>query len=231
MTRPIEQTLNVSVAQIEAALLDGVSVPDFAQQWSEPAANVLAVFRRLQREGRIPTNAPTQVASRPPTPPASGPRPLASVPTTPVAASAPSVEALVAAAGRSESKRTQALGKKLDDLAAVLRQRLTDERFAAEQAAKERAEREAAAAEVARLEAELKAAREKAGLPRRAGATRAPREAKPLSDAQRAAQAKAVAAGKNTEPCANGCGYVSATKAGKKAHERGSKCPGSGDAA
>lgn len=68
MTTQVEQTLNVTVAQIEDALLHGQSVPDFAREWSEPPANVLAVFRRLQDEGRIPRNAPSQVATKPAAP-------------------------------------------------------------------------------------------------------------------------------------------------------------------
>lgn len=191
-----EVTLNVSVAQIEEALLSGVTVPDFAQEWSEPAVNVLAVFRRLQREGRIPANAPTQIAK-------ASPRPLVSVPAQ---AAEPTVAALVAAAARSTSKRTQALGKRLDDLAGVLRQRLTDERKAAESKEREEREREAARAEVERLEAQLREARAKAGK----------RTGKHDGSAGRATAEKY--AGKS--PCPN-CGKeISNHPVGQAAHKR-----------
>lgn len=153
----VEQTLNVTVAQIEDALLAGQTVPDFAREWSEPPANVLAVFRRLQGEGRIPRNAPSQVATTATEKPPAAP--VACVPESTV--SAPSVDALVNAAARSSSKRTQALGVRLSDLAAVVRERLADERQAAEKAEQQKAQRDAAAAEVARLEEQLRAAKAK----------------------------------------------------------------------
>lgn len=216
MTAP-EQTLNVTVAQIEDALLAGQTVPDFAREWSEPPANVLAIYRRLQREGRLPTNGPVQVATKTPVAPVAGARPLASVP-QPTTGSAPSVDALASAAARSASKRTQALGAKLLDLAAVVRQRLADERVATEAAEKTQRERQQAAAEVERLKAELAAAQAKLRPARRGGSgTVSPRKGRTIDDEQRA---KMLAGQRNDAPCDKGCGVVAKTKSGKAAHER-----------
>lgn len=217
MTTTVEQTLNVTVAQIEDALLAGQTVPDFAREWSEPPANVLAVFRRLQNEGRIPTNAPSQVAKTPGAP-VPGSRPPASVPSRPAAQSdaLPSVGALAGAAARSTSKRTQTLGVKLLDLANVVLQRLADERETAEKAEQNRRERERelAAAEVARLEEALRAARQKLGPHRKNNVSEAGR-ANIRANAMKGQQAGAV-----ESPCRKGCGFVAKSRAGRAGHER-----------
>lgn len=179
-------TLNVSVEQIEADLRAGKTVADIAQDWSEPPANVYAVQRAMQARGD--GNGRGTASPRPPAaaPVVAGARALTSVPhpPTPPAADAgqsgPAVDALVNAAARSSSKRTQALGVKLADLAAVVRQRLADEREQAERAEKERAEREAAAAEVQRLEAQLAEARAKLRPKRQGGGSPVQRE-KPVA--------------------------------------------------
>lgn len=166
-----EQTLNVTVAQIEDALLAGQTVRDFAREWSEPPANVLAIYRRLQREGRIPANGPAQVATPQRTPLVG----IKTEPTTTGTSAVPTIDALVNAAARSSSKRTQVLGTKLHDLAGVIRARLAEERVAAEKEERAKAERAAAAAEVQRLErqlaeakAKLRPARQGGGIPRAA---------------------------------------------------------------
>lgn len=207
----VEQTLNVTVAQIEDALLGGMTVPDFAREWSEPATNVLAVYRRLQDEGRLPRNTPTQVASKPPVAPVAGARSLTSVPAGPsVRSDAPSVDALVSAAARSTSKRTQALGVKLHDLAEVVRQRLAEEREAAEKEERAKAEREAAAAEVARLEEQLRAAKAKLRPERQGGVSPVQRETKPRST--RGVDLKL--------PCRLGCDRIFPNAQGRGAHEK-----------
>jgi hypothetical protein len=207
MTTQVEQTLNVTVAQIEDAMLAGQTVPDFAREWSEPPANVLAIFRRLQDEGRIPRNGPAQVATTPKT------RPLASVPMEPTTGTGPalSVDALVNAAARSESKRTQALGIKLADLATVVRGRLAEERAAAEKAEHQRAERDAAAAEVARLEEQLRAARAKL-RPVRQGGVRSMPQREPQPRSTRGVDLKL--------PCREGCERTFPNAQGRGAHEK-----------
>lgn len=125
----------------------GSSVQEVAAFYSEPATNVYAVQRAMARDA---TPAPQQ-----------RPRNLASVPTSASTPPVLSIDALVSAASRSESKRTKALGAKLEDLAAVVRERLAAERDAAERVEREKAEREAAAAEVAELEQKLAAAKAK----------------------------------------------------------------------
>lgn len=219
-------TLNVSVAQIESDLRAGKTVAEISQDWSEPPANVYAVQRAMQARGD--SNGHAAASPKPPVAPpvAAGARPAANVsPSAPaVAPVALSVDALVAAAARSTSKRTQALGVKLHDLAAVVRQRLADERATAEREAKERAEREAAAAEVARLEAQLREARAK--LSKRRGGSGTVRKQpdsttrKPLSDRQREVLAANREKAFGEWPCRNGCGRVSTTAAGRSSHER-----------
>jgi hypothetical protein len=86
------------------------------------------------------------------------------------------VDALANAAARSPSKRTQALGVRLSDLAAVVRERLAAEREAAERAQKQKAQRDAAAAEVARLEEQLRAAKAKLRPARQGGGSPVQRE-------------------------------------------------------
>lgn len=128
----------------------------------------------------------------------------------------PSLDALVNAAARSTSKRTQALGVKVSDLATVLRQRLTDEREAAEVAERQNRERAAASAEVARLEAALREAKAKVGG-----------KAKRPSSPNRAAAGRATAEkyGGEKVPCAKGCGrLVSPLPGPRGAHEK--KCGG-----
>jgi hypothetical protein len=51
-------TLNISVEQIESDLRRGRTVQEIAQDWSEPAANVLAVKRAMDAR----TNAPAPAA-------------------------------------------------------------------------------------------------------------------------------------------------------------------------
>lgn len=215
-------TINATVAEIEDMLKSGQSVEAVARELQEPRNNVIGVWRAMEKRGEVPTpqTRPFAVPS-----PAPGPRPTAA-PAAPT--SGPSVDALAAAAERSSSKRTQALGAKLRDLAEVVRTRLTEERQAAERAEQEKAEREAAAAEVERLEARLREARAKLRRPSSRGGSRPvsrPESKPPLSEAKQQQLAVMREKNKNTEPCANGCGYVAGTKAGKKAHERGSKCP------
>lgn len=158
-------TLNISVEQIESDLRRGRTVQEIVQDWSEPLSNVLAVKRAMEARGdrsHAPIKPPAPV-----TPVAgAGARPAASAsPDGPAARAAvdssPSVDALVAAAARSTSKRTQALGVRLADVAKVVRERLAAERAAAEEAEATRREQEQARAEVERLEAQLREARAK----------------------------------------------------------------------
>lgn len=212
MTATALMTLNVSPEQIETELRAGRSVDDIATEWQEPRSNVLGVLRAMQAKGE--TIAGATVPSRPVVPP----RPS---PVDPVDPRTIAVDALVNAAARSASKRTQALGVRLSDLSKVLRTRLADEREQAEATEAERREREAAAAEVARLEALLAAARVKAGVKRRGGSGSVePREKKPLTDAQRERLAKMREAQIGEWPCRKECGQVSKTPSGRAAHER-----------
>lgn len=116
------------------------------------------------------TTGTASSASRPvPAPPTRPTPPVVDGATAAPGSAEPTLDALVTAAARSTSKRTQALGVKLADLASVIRDRLRAERQSAEKAEQERAVREAAAAEVARLEAELREARAKLHPSRRGG--------------------------------------------------------------
>jgi hypothetical protein len=182
-------TLNATVAEIEDALMDGKSVKTVALDLQEPQQNVYGVYRALVERGEI--NDPAVARSMPPRRDltvarqpsmtsqttgrtGSAPRPVPAPtppPATPVTGGGaePTLDALIAAAGRSQSKRTQALGAKLGELAGVVRQRLRDERDAAEKAERENAAREAAVAEVAALEAKLAEARAKLGGKGRGG--------------------------------------------------------------
>lgn len=209
-------TLNATVEQIEHDLRAGKSVDDVCTEWQEPRSNVIGVLRAMQARGDKPE-------SRQPAPPVAGARALTSVPQRPTPPTGVSgqqglaVDALVNAAARSASKRTQALGVKLADLVADIRKRLVAEREAAERAEAERAEREAAAREVKRLEDALREARARAGM-RGAGIARgntSPRTAKQI-----AALAAARARAHGEFPCTKGCGKVAATRAGQLAHER-----------
>lgn len=170
MTAPLI-TLNATVAEIEDALLAGKSVKDVARDLAEPPNNVYGVYRDLVRRGEINDQNVTvtkrpdlTVARQQTTGVGSASRPVPAPPALapPVNGSAePTIDALVNAAARSTSKRTQALGVKLAALATVVRDRLRDERAAAEAKAREAEVRDAAAAEVAALEAKLAEARAK----------------------------------------------------------------------
>lgn len=175
-------TLNATVSEIEDALLAGKSVKDVAADLAEPPNNVYGVYRELVRRGDIVDESvhvedrPNLTVARQPsttsqttgTGSASRPVPAPPTPAPPAAGSAePTLDALINAAARSSSKRTQVLGVKLADLAHVVRDRLRDERDTAEKARRERAVREAAAADVARLEAQLREARARLGKPAR----------------------------------------------------------------
>lgn len=155
-------TLNATVAEIENALIEGKSVKDVARDLQEPPNNVYGVYRALVERGEIDVAAQStgRAGSAPRPVPAPSPPPAA--PVTGGGAE-PTIDALINAAVRSTSKRTQALGAKLGELAGVVRQRLRDERAAAEKAQQENAIREAALAEVAALEAKLAEARAKLG--------------------------------------------------------------------
>lgn len=204
------QTLNATVAQIEDALASGQTVEAVARDLQEPRNNVIAVWRAMQARGETKT----------PGTPVPGPRPLTSVQTGPtVRSDALSVDSLVSAAARSTSKRTQALGVKLADLATVIRQRLTEERQAAEKAEREKAEREAAAAEVERLEAALREAKAKARPARRGGSGS-------VSRPENAAGGHATAEKySGTSPCSKGCGRELTNYPGPRSkHEK--KCTG-----
>lgn len=109
-----------------------------------------------------PTPPPSRPALKPATstPPAHAPVPGGTLNGS--TAAAPTVEHLAAACKRSESKRTQALGVKLGDLAGKVTAALRDERLSAEAKAKRAEERTAAQAEVKRLEKALAEARAKA---------------------------------------------------------------------
>jgi hypothetical protein len=205
-------TLNISVEQIESDLRRGRTVQEIAQDWSEPAANVLAVKRAMDAR----TNAPAPAAGT------SAPvvAPVRQVPAPTAAAtsstllghrvdeSAITVDAIVAAAARSTSKRTQVLGVKLADLAKVVRERLADERKSAEAAEAKRAEQERAAAEVKRLEAALREARAKLRGPKRQGGVRA----MPSRPEKSTAAAGALICGK-------GCGRMFSRPAWLTKHE------------
>lgn len=213
----VVQTLNCTVGEIEELLAKGVPVEQIARDLQEPRQNVVAVWDRWRKNGAVTLPPPT------------APRPVAVVPAAPatptpqghrVDESAITVNALVAAAGRSTSKRTQALGVRLADLAKVVRDRLAEERTAAEQAERGRAERERAAAEVTRLEAQLREARAKL-RGRRAGGGSAPmpREAKPRTASQLANLAGGRVHGQF--PCRHdGCTRVLTTAAARGSHER-----------
>lgn len=209
-------TINATVAEVEDQLRSGKSVEAVARELQEPRNNVIAVWRAMEKRGEVPTPQTRPFASTTPAAPVAGGRALASVAAqeTTATGSAPlSVDALANAAARSSSKRTQALGKKLADLARVIRQRLNDERVAAEAAEKARREREAAAAEVVRLKAALEEAKKKAKPAPKTGA------------AGRAVAEKYA----GTAPCAKGCGRELTTLPGPRgSHEK--KCEG-GDAA
>lgn len=219
-------TLNTSVEQIESDLRHGRTVDEIVSDWQEPKTNVIAVLRAMQARGERMAAAP----SKQPAAPVAGARALTSVPhppTTPAADAGQSglaVDALVNAAARSTSKRTQALGVKLADLATAVRTRLAEEREQAERAEKERADREAAAAEVERLETQLREARAK--LSKRRGGSGTvrkqpdPATRKPLSDRQRAVLAANREKQFGEWPCRNGCGRISTTAAGRSSHER-----------
>lgn len=199
-------TLNVSVEQIESDLQRGQTVQQIAQDWSEPVSNVLAVKRAMEANGHS--------ASRTPGAPVPGARPAASVSPMGTAPAALSVDALVAAAARSTSKRTQALAVRLADLAKVVRDRLREEREAAEKAEAQKAEREAARAEVERLEAQLRAARAKlSGRPaRQGGGSPVQRDAKPVAKTRTVVDQQLA--------CRKGCGRTSPNPQGRAAHER-----------
>lgn len=211
---------------IEHLLRQGKSAQWVATNLGEPMPLVMKVLDRLRKEAAQPADADEDDEETPAAAPvAAGARPLASVPRATEPGSAPpSIEALVSAAARSTSKRTKALGQKLEDLARVIRQRLNDERVAAEAAEKTRREREAAAAEVARLEAELRAAREKAKPFNRS------RQGVQKTMTAKAAAASTANAQRNNErgefPCRK-CGRVCATIGGRGRHEAACK----GDAA
>jgi hypothetical protein len=89
------------------------------------------------------------------------------------AGNAPTIEQILAAAKRSEFKRTIALAEKIAEQVADLRGRLNDEREAGEEARKEAAVREQARKQIAELERQLAAARAALrGGPVSPGATR-----------------------------------------------------------
>lgn len=164
-----------------------------------------------------PRVGPGEASQLPSTPgaPVPGPQPLAGVSRSSTGQSdALSVDALANAAARSTSKRTQALGAKLADLAIVVRQRLAEERRAAEKAEQNRRERELAAAEVTRLEEALRAAREKIRPQRKHNVSEAGR-ANIRANAMKGQQAGAV-----ESPCRKGCGFVAKSRAGRAGHER-----------
>jgi DNA-binding transcriptional MerR regulator len=220
----VVQTLNCTVGEIEELLAKGVPVEQIARDLQEPRQNVVAVWDRW-RKNNGEADPTTAIAK-----PVVGVARL--VPSTPtmtlpghrVDPAAITVEALINAAARSASKRTQALGVRLADVAKAVRERLADERRAAEQAEATRREREAAAAEVERLEAQLRAARAKLSGRRAGGGStpmqRDPEAKKPLSDARRAQLAELRKKQVGEWLCRAGCGRVSTTAAGRSSHER-----------
>jgi hypothetical protein len=222
----VVQTLNCTVGEIEELLGKGVTVEQIARDLQEPRQNVVAVWDRWRKNnGAVATPPP---AARPVvvTTTSAAPAPSVTLPGYRVDPAAFTVDALVSATARSSSKRTQALGVRLADLAKVVRDRLAEERAAAEQAEAKKAEQEKARADIARLEAQLRAARAKlAGRRpvRQGGVSPMPRDASekpPLSEARREQLAKLRERQRGEWPCRAGCGRISTTAAGRSSHER-----------
>lgn len=113
-------TLNATVAEIEDLLMDGKSVKDVARDLQEPPNNVYGVYRALVERGEIddpdvviPRRPDLTVASQTTGRTGSAPRPVPA-PSPPTVArtsdggAEPTIDALVNAAVRSTSKRTEA---------------------------------------------------------------------------------------------------------------------------
>lgn len=194
-------TLNASVPQIEAALRAGKTVQQVADEMAEPPNNVYGVLKAVRGRGEDPTSTgPTTATPRAPLRPV----PVPPAPVTPVAGAAePSVDTLIAAAARSQSKRTQALAVKLTDLATVVRDRLRTERETAERTAREKEERERAQAEFDELQARLAELRPKLRVSR-AGSGGTRRAAKPGGSIA----------------CSKGCGKTFRDRRGIAVHEK-----------
>lgn len=145
---PDESLLLASLQRLTAAA--GETIPT-----REPAPHPVAKTPQLQMSR--PVAKPAQPR------PALGPAPGGTPNGAPVSPRPElTVDELVRACRRSESKRTQALGPKLAELADRITTALRNERETAEDKARRAAEREAAQAEVKRLEKALAEARAKA---------------------------------------------------------------------
>lgn len=133
-------TLNISPEQIKAELLKGLSPSQVAQEWSEPMANVLAVYRLLQGRGELPAANQAPTAARP-SPPTHSP--------------APEVKARIASATDLLVRADGIQDKRVQSALARARKAMTD---LAELVNRHESQAEARA-EIADLEERLRAAR------------------------------------------------------------------------